>query len=55
MCFPLAGYRAHQTSLQAENTGGLDRLNLVTENLPVTEKFAAPTIPVLTAGSLVTE
>ena len=29
--------------------------NLVTENLPVTERSAAPTIPVLTAGSLVTE
>ena len=29
--------------------------NLVTENLPVTERSAAPTIPVLTAGPLVTE
>ena len=29
--------------------------NLFSENLPVTEKSAAPTIPVLTAGSPVTE
>ena len=116
MCFPWAGYRAHQTGLQAENTGELARLTLGSsriwlqriyrlqrdlllppsrcwqqahwlQSLLVTERIyrlqrdlllppsqcwqqahwlqreftgyrersAAPTAPVLTAGSLVTE
>ena len=39
MCFPWAGYRAHQTGLQAENTGELARLTLGSSRIWLQREF----------------
>ena len=42
---PLSRLQNPPVRFTGRNTGGLDRLNLVTKNVLVTEKSAAPTIP----------